>query len=160
MVSTEPAPPKPADKRAHVDPGPALGAIKMDMEPNWDRDYETAGTISFVLKVPNGSDQRVFVFHYGYDLAGAPADHEAYKKFLADQKILNVTLDRQRGSAWYIEGTDDKGNPAWRELVTYGGKRIVCYGSQYKDKESSSFGPDLRDKVVNTAKKICETLAL
>ena len=161
MVSTEAAPSRPSDKRAHVDPGPSLGAIKMDMEPNWDRDYETAGTISFVLKVPNTSDTRVFNFHYGYDLTGAPTDREAYKKFLADQKVLNVTLDRQRGAAWYLEGTDGgTNNPAFRMEVTYGGKRLVCYGSLYKDKESTAFGPDLRDKVVNAAKKICETLAL
>ena len=102
----------------------------------------------------------MFAFHYGYDLNGAPADREAYKKFLADQKQLNVTLDRQRGAAWYLEGTDQNGNPGFRMLVTYGGKRLVCYGSLYKDKESTALGPDLRDKVVNTAKKICETLAL
>jgi hypothetical protein len=160
IASTEPAPSKPSDKRAHVDPGPALGAIKLDMEPNWDRDFETAGTLSFVLKVPNSSDTREFIFHYGYDLTGAPTDREAYKKYLADQKVLNVTLDRQRGAAWYLEGTDGNNNPTFRMEVTYGGKRLVCYGSLYKDKESASFGPDLRDKVVNTAKKICETLAL
>lgn len=160
IVSNESGPARPSDKRAHVDPGPQLAAIKLDMEPNWDRDYETAGTISFVLKVPASNDQRVFSFHYGYDLAGAPTDHEAYKKFLADQKVLNVTLDRQRSAAWYLEGTDDKGNPGFRMLVTYGGKRLVCWGSLYKDKESATLGPDLRDKVVNTAKKICETLAL
>ncbi|MEO8844884.1 MAG: hypothetical protein ABI704_25125 [Kofleriaceae bacterium] len=161
LVSTEAAPSRPSDKRAHVEPGPALGAIKLDMEPNWDRDYETAGTISFVLKVPNSTDTRVFNFHYGYDLSAAPTDREAYKKYLADQKVLNVTLDRQRGAAWYLEGTDGTtNNPAFRMEVTYGGKRLVCYGSLYKDKESTAFGPDLRDKVVNAAKKICETLAL
>lgn len=161
VVSTEAAPSRPSDKRAHVDPGPSLGAIKMDMEPNWDRDYETAGTISFVLKVPNSTDTRVFNFHYGYDLTAAPTEHEAYKKYLADQKVLNVTLDRQRGAAWYLEGKDGTtNNPAFRMEVTFGGKRLVCYGSLYKDKESTAFGPDLRDKVVNTAKKICETLAL
>ena len=161
IVSTEAAPAHPSDKRAHVDPGPALGAIKLDMEPNWDRDYETAGTISFVLNVPNGTDKRVFNFHYGYDMTGAPTDRDAYKKYLADQKVLNVTLDRQRGAAWYLEGTDGAtNNPAFRMEVTFGGKRLVCYGSLYKDKESTAFGPDLRDKVVNTAKKICETLAL
>jgi hypothetical protein len=160
MVSTEPGPSKPSDKRAHVDPGPALSAIKMDMEPNWDRDFETAGTLSFVLKVPNTSDTREFIFHYGYDMTGAPTDRDAYKKYLADQKVLNVTLDRQRGAAWYLEGTDGNNNPTFRMEVTYGGKRLVCYGSLYKDKESTAFGPDLRDKVVNTAKKICETLAL
>ena len=160
IISHEAGPQRPSDKRAHVEPGPLLGAIKLDMEPNWDRDYENAGTISFVLKVPNTNDTRVFAFHYGYDLNGAPTDREAYKKFLADQKQLNVTLDRQRGAAWYLEGTDQNGNPGFRMLVTYGGKRLVCYGSLYKDKESTALGPDLRDKVVNTAKKICETLAL
>jgi hypothetical protein len=159
LVSHESGPQRPSDKRAHVDPGP-LGAIKLDMEPNWDRDYENAGTISFVLKVPNSSETRLFAFHYGFDLNGAPTDRDAYKKFLADQKQLNVTLDRQRGAAWYLEGTDSNGNPGFRMLVTYGGKRLVCYGSLYKDKESTALGPDLRDKVVNTAKKICETLAL
>lgn len=160
IISHEAGPQRPSDKRAHVEPGPLLGAIKLDMEPNWDRDYESAGTISFVLKVPNTNDTRVFAFHYGYDLNGAPTDRDAYKKFLADQKQLNVTLDRQRGAAWYLEGTDQNGNPGFRMLVTYGGKRLVCYGSLYKDKESTALGPDLRDKVVNTAKKICETLAL
>ncbi len=72
IVSHEPGPSRPSPTRAHVDPGPALRAIKLDMEPNWDRDYETAGTLSFVLKVPNTTDTRLFSFHYGYDLAGAP----------------------------------------------------------------------------------------
>ena len=160
IVSKEQGPARPSDKRAHVDPGPQLAAIKLDLEPNWDRDYDNAGTISFVLKVPNTADTRVFAFHYGYDLTGAPPDREAYKKFLADQKVLTVSLDRQRNAAWYLEGTDDKGNPGFRMLVTFGGKRLVCWGSLYKDKESAQLGPDLRDKVVNTAKKICETLAL
>ncbi|MEO6777720.1 MAG: hypothetical protein ABI467_32640 [Kofleriaceae bacterium] len=160
IVSHETGPQRPSDHRAHVDPGPLLGAIKLDMEPNWDRDFETPGTISFVLKVPNTTDTRVFAFHYGYDLNGAPTDRDAYKKFLADQKVLNVTLDRQRNAAWYLEGTDANGNPAFRTLVTFGGKRIVCGGSLYKDKASTALGPDLRDKVVNTAKKICESLAL
>lgn len=160
IVSHGPGPQPPSPKRAHVEPGPALGAIKLDLEPNWDRDFESAGTISFVLKVPGSSDQRVFLFHYGYDLPNAPGERETYKKFLAEQKQLDVTLDRQRGAAWYLEGTDPDGNPAFRMLVTYGGKRLVCSGSLYKDKASTALGPDLRDKVVNTAKKICETLAL
>jgi len=160
IVSHGPGPQPPTPTRAHVDPGPSLGAIKLDLEPNWDRDFESAGTISFVLKVPSSTEQRVFLFHYGYDLPAAPTDRELYKKFLADQKQLDVTLDRQRGAAWYLEGTDPEGNPAFRMLVTYGGKRITCSGSLYKDKDSTALGPDLRDKVVNTAKKICETLAL
>ena len=45
-------PPRPSDKRGHVNPPADLAAIKMDLEPNWDRDYDTAGTISFVLRVP------------------------------------------------------------------------------------------------------------
>ena len=160
IVSHGPGPQPPSPKRGHVEPGPALGAIKLDLEPNWDRDFESAGTISFVLKVPGSSDQRVFLFHYGYDLPNAPAERELYKKFLAEQKQLDVTLDRQRGAAWYLEGTDTDGNPAFRMLVTYGGKRLICSGSLYKDRASTALGPDLRDKVVNTAKKICETLAL
>ena len=160
ILSHGPGPQPPSPKRAHVDPGPSLGAIKLDLEPNWDRDFESAGTISFVLNVPGSTEKRVFLFHYGYDLPNAPTDRELYKKFLAGQKQLEVTLDRQRGAAWYLEGTDPEGNPAFRMLVTYGGKRITCSGSLYKDKDSTALGPDLRDKVVNTAKKICETLSL
>ncbi len=144
----------------HVQVPGDLAAIKLDLEPNWDRDYDQAGTISFVLKVPATNDTRLFAFHYGYDDSRAPSDRDLYKKFLADQKVLNVTLDRQRGSAWYLEGTDGTGTPSFRYLVTYGGKRLVCFGPLYKDPASTALGPDLRDKVVMTAKKICETLAL
>jgi hypothetical protein len=121
---------------------------------------DIAGTISFVLNVPNSSDTRLFAFRYGYDAADAPAEPDAYKRFLAEKKLLTVTLDRQRGAAWYLEGTDAAGVPAFRTLVLFGGKRLICGGSLYKDKASTALGPDLRDKVVAAAKKICETLAL
>lgn len=153
-------PPRPSDKYVHVAPPPELAAIKLDMEPNWDRDFATAGTISFVLRVPGSSDTRVFAFNYGYDYPGAPNDRDAYKKFLADRRVLDVTLDRQKGAAWYLEGNDAAGQPAFRYLVLYGGKRLVCYGSLFKTREATALGPDLRDKVVSTAKKICETIAL
>ncbi|HEY1546746.1 MAG TPA: hypothetical protein VGG28_02965 [Kofleriaceae bacterium] len=153
-------PPKPSEKYVHVNPSPELAAIKLDMEPNWDRDFETAGTISFVLRVPSSGDTRVFSFNYGYDFPGAPNDRDAYKKFLADRRVLDVTLDRQKGAAWYLEGNDDAGQPAFRYLVLYGGKRLTCYGSLYKTREATALGPDLRDKVVSAAKKICETIAL
>jgi hypothetical protein len=158
--STVVGPTRPSDTRHHVNPPAELAAIKIDLEPNWDRDFDDPGTISFVLKVPNTNDTRLFSFKYGYDLAGAPADREAYKKFLADQKLLTVTLDRQRGAAWYLEGTDGSGVPAFRYLVLFGGKRLVCGGVLYKDKDSTALGPDLRDKVVAAAKKICETMQL
>ncbi|HEY3802919.1 MAG TPA: hypothetical protein VGL61_09920 [Kofleriaceae bacterium] len=153
-------PPRPNDQYVHVAPPADLAAIKLDMEPNWDRDFTTAGTISFVLRVPGSADTRVFSFNYGYDYPGAPSDRDAYKKFLADKNVLTVTLDRQRGAAWYLEGTDAAGQPAFRYIVLYGGKRLVCYGSLYKTREATALGPDLRDKVVQTAKKICETIAL
>jgi hypothetical protein len=150
---------RPSDHRAHVAPSAELAAIKMDLEPNWDRDYDEAGTISFVLNVPNTSDTRLFSFHYGYDPSDAPADRDAYMKWLGDQKLLNVTLNRQRGAAWYLEGTDGNGAPAFRYLVNYGGKHLICGGTLYKDAASNPLG-DLRDKVVMAAKKICETMTL
>jgi hypothetical protein len=153
-------PPKPSEKYVHVNPPAEIAAIKLDMEPNWDRDFETAGTISFVLRVPSSSETRVFSFNYGYDFPGAPNDRDAYKKFLADRRVLDVTLDRQKGAAWYLEGNDDSGQPAFRYLVLYGGKRLTCYGSLFKTREATALGPDLRDKVVSAAKKICETIAL
>jgi hypothetical protein len=150
---------RPSAARVPVKPSADQAAIKMDLEPNWDRDVGEAGTISFVLKVPNSEDTRLFSFHYGYDPATAPADRDAYMKWLGDQKILNVTLNRQRGAAWYLEGTDGNGAPAFRTRITYGGKQLICYGSLYKDGASNQLG-DLRDKVVMAAKKICETLTL
>jgi hypothetical protein len=153
-------PPRPGDKYVHVAPPPDIAAIKLDKEPNWDRDFATAGTISFVLRVPSSGDTRVFSFNYGYDYPGAPSDRDAYKKFLGDRRVLDVTLDRQKGAAWYLEGNDAAGQPAFRYLVLYGGKRLVCGGSLYKTREATALGPDLRDKVVSTAKKICETIAL
>jgi hypothetical protein len=132
-----------------------LKAIKLSLLPNWKRDVEGAGTISLYVDVQSRDEDAVFKFYYGYDDPRAPADREAYKKFLTDSKILKVALDRQRGAAWYIEGTDGSG-PAFRVLVTYGGKRLVCYGSLYK---GNGFG-DIRDEVVIQAKKICETIQL
>jgi hypothetical protein len=133
-----------------------LAAIKLSLLPNWERDLDEAGTISLFVKIQARNESAVFKFSYGYDPANAPADREDYKKFLAETKLLKVTADRQRGAAWYLEGTDGTGKPAFRVLVNYGGKRLVCFGSLYKD---SSFG-DFRDEVVIQAKKICETLTL
>ena len=155
-----PATTKPtATARVPVKPPPELAAIKIDLEPNWERDVGEAGTISFVLNVPNTNDTRLFVFHYGYDPSSAPNDRDAYMKWLADNKLLSVSLNRQRGAAWYLEGTDGNGAPAFRTLVMYGGKHLVCWGTLYKDAPSNPLG-DLRDKVVSTAKQICGTMTL
>jgi len=143
-----------------VKPSPEIAAIKLDLEPNWERDVDTPGTISFVLNVPNSSESRLFSFRYGLEATDAPLDHDAYQRFLSEKKLLTVTLDRQRGAAWYLEGTDGAGAPAFRTVVLFGGKRLICGGSLYKDKASTALGPDLRDKVVAAAKKICETLAM
>ena len=131
---------------------PELRAIKLSLEPNWDRDVVEAGSISLFEKNSNAT----FKFNYGYEDAKAPADREAYKKFLADSKILVPRMDRQSGAAWYIEGNDASGRGVFRVVVTYGGRRLVCYGSLYKD---SPHG-DLRDSVLQQAKKICETIQL
>ena len=87
----------------------------------------------------------------------APTDREAYKKYLADSKTPRpCAADRQSGAAWYLEGTDGSGRSAFRVVVTYGGKRLVCYGSLYKDIPLG----DIRDDVIVQAKKICETIQL
>ncbi len=128
----------------------------MSLLPNWKRDEGEAASISLVVDVQSRGETQVFRFSYGYDDVRAPTDRDAYKKFLGDTKILAVTGDRQRGAAWYLEGTDSAGRAAFRILVTYGGKRLVCYGPLYKD---SPFG-DIRDEVIIQAKKICETIQL
>ncbi|MEO8704795.1 MAG: hypothetical protein ABI867_32385 [Kofleriaceae bacterium] len=147
--------------RVAVKPSAEVAAIKLSLSPNWDRDVGEAGTISLVVKVPGGKpdETRVFSFRYGYEEAKAPADRDAYKKWLADNKVLTVILDRQRGAAWYLEGTDGGGAPAFRLVVNYGGKKLICGGSLYKDVSSNQLG-DIRDKTIIQAKEICESVAL
>ena len=151
--------PESVTARAAMKPSAEVAAIKLSLLPNWERDVGEAGTISFQLKVPGKSDVKVFVFHYGYEQANAPGDREQYKKWLADNKILSVGMDRQRSSAWYLEGVDGNGQASFRMLVIYGGKKLVCGGSLYKDPGSNALG-DLRDQTIIQAKQICETLAL
>jgi hypothetical protein len=136
-----------------------LAAIKFGMLPNWDRDVQEAGTLSLAVKIPGSSSSAVFVFRYGYEDPGAPAEREAYKKWLADKRLLTVRQDRQAGSSWFLEGNDGSGRPAFRVVVSWGGKKLICYGSLYRDAESSRLG-DLRDQTVLQAKQICESIAL
>jgi hypothetical protein len=111
------------------------------------------------VRIKGTQSTKTFSFHYGYDSARAPADRDQYKKFLQDSKIMVGEIkDRQRGSAWFLEGNDGSG-PAFRYVVLYGGKRLICYGSMYKDADSNRLGDD-RDQTVIQAKQICETLAL
>ncbi|NVB81426.1 MAG: hypothetical protein HOV81_23730, partial [Kofleriaceae bacterium] len=145
--------------RALMKPSAEVAAIKIELEPNWDRDLGEAGTFSLVVKVPNTEDTRVFSFHYGYEDDAAPVECDQYRKYLEDKKVMTVTLNRQRGAACYIEGNEGSAGMTFRYLVTYGGKHLLCRGSLYKDGASSALG-DLRDKVLMQAKKICETLSL
>ena len=62
--------------------------------------------------------------------------------------------DRDLGSR-----SPGSGRAAFRYLVNFGGKHLICFGSLYKDAESNKLG-DLRDQVIIQAKQICETLAL
>jgi hypothetical protein len=138
---------------------PELAAMKFGMLPNWERDVQDAGTLSLAVKIPGRSESAVFVFRYGYEDPSAPADRDAYKKWLADKRVLTTRQDRQASSSWYLEGNDGNGHPAFRFVVNWGGKRLICYGSLYRDAESSKLG-DLRDQTVIQAKQICETVAL
>ncbi len=137
-----------------------LAAIKLSLLPNWDRDIDEAGTFQYVVRVKGTQSTKTFSFHYGYDDPRAPNDRDQYKKYLQDAKLLMGEIkDRQRGAAWFLEGTDASGLPAFRYLVLYGGKHLICYGSLYKDADGSRLGDD-RDQTVIQAKQICETLAL
>jgi hypothetical protein len=137
-----------------------LAAIKISLLPNWDRDVGEAGTFQYVVRVKGTQSTKTFMFRYGYDDPKAPRDREQYKKYLQDSKLLLGEIkDRQRGGAWFLEGNDASGLPAFRYVVLYGGKHLICYGSLYKDAESSRLGDD-RDQTVIQAKQICETLAL
>jgi hypothetical protein len=153
---------KPGAVKVH---GPArvpadLAAIKLSLLPNWDRDIDEAGTFQYVVRIKGTQGTKTFAFRYGYDDVRAPVDRDQYKKFLQDQKLLTGELkDRQRGAAWFLEGKDASGMPAFRYVVLYGGKRLICYGSSYKDADSNRLGDD-RDQTVIQAKQICESLAL
>jgi hypothetical protein len=137
-----------------------LAAIKLSLLPNWDRDVDAAGTFQYVVRIKGTQSTKTFSFRYGYDDPKAPTDREQYKKYLQDSKALMGEIkDRQRGAAWFLEGTDASGHPAFRYMVLYGGKRLICYGSLYKDADANRLGDD-RDQTVIQAKQICETLAL
>jgi hypothetical protein len=167
--SAEPAPQGPPD------PGPIvqgagtpptkvtvpadLAAIKFGMLPNWERDVQAAGTLSLAVKIPGRGDSAVFVFRYGYEAADAPKERDKYKAWLAEKRLLTVRQDRQASGAWILEGNDDRGNPAFRVVVNWGERKLICYGSLYRDAASNRLG-DLRDQTVLQAKQICETVAL
>jgi hypothetical protein len=162
--SSDPAasPTPPSEPPTHHGPvkvSPELAAIKLDLEPNWDRDSVDAGTFSFMLKVPNSATTRTFVFHYGYDDAKAPSGCDEYSKWFGTAQHFTVSVARQRGGSCYVEGLDSAAVPSFRYHVLYGGKPLTCWGPQYKDAADNPLG-DLRDKVVMSGKKICETLAL
>lgn len=149
-----------APARGPVKVSAELAAIKLSLLPNWDRDIGQAGTFQYVVRIKGTQSTKTFTFHYGYDEPTAPKDHEQYKKHLQDTGALTGELrDRQRGAAWFLEGNDATGNPAFRYVVLYGGKQLICYGSLYKDADSSRLGDD-RDQTLIQAKQICETLAL
>jgi hypothetical protein len=158
-----------AEPSAQVSDAPARGpgkvpaelaAIKLSLLPNWDRDIGQAGTFQYVVRIKGTQGTKTFTFRYGYDDPKAPKDHEQYKKYLQDTGALTGEIrDRQRGAAWFLEGTDAAGMPAFRYVVLYGGKQLICYGSLYKDADSSRLGDD-RDQTLIQAKQICETLAL
>jgi len=137
-----------------------LAAIKLSLLPNWDRDVDEAGTFQYVVRIKGTQATKTFSFRYGYEDPKAPADRDQYKKYLQDTRALTGEIkDRQRGAAWFLEGSDASGTPAFRYVVLYGGKRLICYGSLYKDADSNRLGDD-RDQTLIQAKQICETLAL
>ncbi|HEX4423150.1 MAG TPA: hypothetical protein VH165_34800 [Kofleriaceae bacterium] len=160
-TATKPAPPPPEPARpATAKMTAELAAIKLSLLPNWDRDIDEPGTFQYVVRIKGTQSSKTFIFRYGYDDPKAPSDREQYKKFLQDTHVMTGEIkDRQRGSAWFLEGTDVNGYPSFRYVVLYGGKHLICYGSLYKDGDSNRLGDD-RDQTIIQAKQICETLAL
>jgi hypothetical protein len=137
-----------------------VAAIKLSLLPNWDRDIGEPGTFQYVVRIKGTESTKTFSFRYGYDDPRAPVDRDEYKKYLQEASLLTGEIrDRQRGSAWLLEGNDASGLPAFRYVVLYGGKRLICYGSMYRDAESNPLGDD-RDQTVIQAKQICESLSL
>jgi hypothetical protein len=140
---------------------PELAAIKITLAKNWLRDATQAGTFSIFLPLSASGqgEDTTFIFQYGIEPSSAPTEREAYKAWLGTQKIMNVEKDRQRGSTWFLEGTDMSGGSMFRSFVNYGGKIVWCGGSGYKDADSSKLGK-LRDEVLIQAKLICESVTM
>jgi hypothetical protein len=150
----------PAPGRDAVKPSADLAAIKLTLDPGWVRDHGEEGSLSYYLSLASrGGPDTLFSFHYGIEKPGAPKDRDAYKAWLTSEKIMTVTRDRQRGAAWFLEGTDSSGVATFRYQVRYGGKFLICGGSLYKDAESLKLGK-YRDAVVIAAEKICESVTL
>lgn len=150
-----------APVRAAAATPPELANIKLTLMPHWARDVDRPGTVSLQLpfSVKGQGPDRTFFFSYGHEKVGAPKDREAYKKWLADEKIMIVKVDRQRNGAWYLEGTAPAGHPMFRFQVNYGDKIVYCGGSMYRDPESARLGK-LRDDIIIGARQVCASVSL
>lgn len=135
-----------------------LAAVTLTLNEGWVRDSVGPGTFSFFAPGEGGKNIR-FVFHYAYEDATAPTQREPYKQWLASTKAMNVTVDRQRGAAWFLEGTDSQGVASFRYVITYGGRLLTCGGSLYKQGPAAGLR-DLRDEIIMQAKRICESMDL
>lgn len=135
-----------------------LAAVTLTLNEGWVRDAVGPGTFSFFAPGEGGKNIR-FVFHYAYEDATAPTQREPYKQWLASTKAMNVNVDRQRGAAWFLEGTDSQGVASFRYVITYGGRLLTCGGSLYKQGPAAGLR-DLRDEIIMQAKRICESMDL
>jgi hypothetical protein len=135
-----------------------LASVKLTLNEGWARDSVGPGTFSFFAPGDGGKNIR-FVFHYAYEAATAPTQRAPYIQWLASTKAMNVTVDRQRGAAWFLEGTDGEGVPSFRYVITYGGRLLTCGGSLYKQGPAAGLR-DLRDEIIMQAKRICESMDL
>lgn len=135
---------------------PELAAVQLTLNEGWSRDAVGPGTFSFFAPGDGGKNIR-FVFQYGYEDATAPTQREPYKTWLQTNKSINVTVDRQRGAAWFLEGTDGQNTAIFRYVITYGGRLLTCGGSLYKSGPGSGLR-DLRDEIIMQAKRICESM--
>jgi hypothetical protein len=133
-----------------------LAAVKLTLNEGWTRDAVGPGTFSFFAPGEGGKNIR-FVFRYAYEDATAPTQRDPYIQWLASTKAMNVTVNRQRGAAWFLEGTDGAGVPSFRYVITYGGRLLTCGGSLYKQGAAAGLR-DLRDELIMQAKRICESI--
>ena len=159
-TTTEAAPLKPSSAAgvATAALSPELASVKLTLNEGWARDSVAPGTFSFFAPGDGGKNIR-FVFHYAYEDATAPTQRAPYIQWLASTKAMNVTVDRQRGAAWFLEGTDGAGVPSFRYVITYGGRLLTCGGSLYKQGAAAGLR-DLRDEIIMQAKRICESMDL
>ncbi len=128
--------------------------IKFDKLPDgWDAGEGKLDTYEAVNDSKFPVDNASFVFEYAVDPKDMPTDPKEYAAVL-DKGGFKVTKNEKTANGHYYESAD-----AFRYVVVAGDKRIHCGGPLYNSDDYNKI-PEVRNRVVAEAKKICQTAKL